>query len=145
MTDTFLPDLPQDVVDWAQVAGAVLGLVAIIVSFYALWKQRRDQIADLQFQSDLETLRRIRELAGQSEESLGEIQVLSVMLYRDMKEAHPYLHQELGNIRARCEDLPDDSSISPLEHRKKVWDETRVLLWGLATMAVHRHIMRRSR
>jgi hypothetical protein len=54
-----LPELSDSIVDWAQVVGSALGLVAIIVSFYVLWKQRRDSLRDQKFQHDLETLRQM--------------------------------------------------------------------------------------
>jgi hypothetical protein len=52
-------DLPQSLVNWAQVVGAALGLVAIVVALFALWRQRRDLVIERQAQFELEIIREL--------------------------------------------------------------------------------------
>jgi hypothetical protein len=54
--------LPELVVDWAQVIGSVLSLLALIVAMYALWKQKRDLAAERRRLHELESLRKIGDL-----------------------------------------------------------------------------------
>jgi hypothetical protein len=52
-------DLPQALVDWAQVAGAALSLAAIVVALFALWRQRADILRERRAYHDLELLREL--------------------------------------------------------------------------------------
>jgi hypothetical protein len=51
--------LPKLLVDWAQVLGAALSLLALMVALYALWKSKRDIADERRRQHDLEILREI--------------------------------------------------------------------------------------
>lgn len=88
-----LPELPKAVVDWAQVVGAGLGLVAIIVALFALWRQRHDMIRERRVLHDLETLREIARRAAEQDCTFGELMVL----WRRMSNTSLYVEDEFAS------------------------------------------------
>ena len=55
-------ELPKALVDWAQVLGAILSLVALVVAFLALYLEKRNAAAERRQQHELELLRDIGNL-----------------------------------------------------------------------------------
>jgi hypothetical protein len=52
-----LPDLPNALVDWAQLAGTILSLLALVLALLALVKAKKDLAAERLRQHDLDILR----------------------------------------------------------------------------------------
>ncbi|MFC5947061.1 hypothetical protein ACFQH9_02060 [Pseudonocardia lutea] len=106
-------DLSQAVVDWAQVIGAFLGLVAIMVALYALWAQGRDAIRERRAQHELEVLRDLVPLVVEKPDGYREANALVRMLPPD--------EVRLVRITAdRCMKLLD-YLIETQTHRDETW------------------------
>ena len=56
-----LPSLSKDLVDWAQLAGAFIGTVALVVAVFSIRKASRDLIRERQRIHEAEILREISE------------------------------------------------------------------------------------
>jgi hypothetical protein len=66
--------LPSALVDWAQVIGAALSLLALVLALFAIWKSKRDIAHERRINHELEVLRDVGELIYQ----LGEVGVASL-------------------------------------------------------------------
>ncbi|MEV0800572.1 hypothetical protein AB0I34_22970 [Kribbella sp. NPDC050281] len=115
-------DLPQTVVDWAQVLGAALGLVAIVVALFALWRQRRDAMIERKAQYELDLLRDLVRLIGDPH-GYREADVLMSLFSRDLPNLQPVNDalKAIGRARANHpEGEPrDDAKL------QRIWSERR--------------------
>lgn len=113
-------DLPQALVDWAQVVGAVLSLFAIVVALVALLRQRADIVVERRADHELELLRELTHFVA-SPDGYLEADVLVNML----PEGGP----NIDNIRAilRRLKLDDEGTVSSVtdDERRRIWRSER--------------------
>jgi hypothetical protein len=132
-------DLPQWIVDWAQVIGAALGLVAIVVAMFALWLQRRDSMIERKALYELDVL---RDLVGLVADPQGykDADVLVALFPPDLPNLRP-VREALEGIRR----LPSDPVKGPRQDDdgpSRIWLERRKdMLTGLQYAIHWRHSM----
>ncbi|MCX4626597.1 hypothetical protein [Streptomyces sp. NBC_01443] len=59
--------MPNNLVDWAQVVGSALSLLALVLALYALWKSKRDLARERRRLHDLDLFRDMTDLVSQNE------------------------------------------------------------------------------
>lgn len=125
-------ELAQEVVDWAQVIGAALSLVALVVALFALWKSGRDIHAERKVQHDLEILREMgRPVALAPEDHAMRAYRLLSLLYNagglSLSRAALGVRPTPECERAFAGDYPD---AAPLPDMATDYDTLRSALWS---------------
>ncbi|WP_327384127.1 hypothetical protein [Streptomyces sp. NBC_01207] len=59
--------MPNNLVDWAQVVGSALSLLALVLALYALWKSKEDLARERRRLHELDLFRDITDLVSQNE------------------------------------------------------------------------------
>jgi hypothetical protein len=107
--------LPKLLVDWAQVAGAGIGVLALALSLYALWKSPRDIARERVRQFELDVLRDIGDLPRTSSLARpGSILGTKLLMLEDRDD-------EFGMTRSALKVRVSPSELGEFETRLSTW------------------------